>query len=88
MAKEFRVYGAFRNCSAVYGNKFSVFSGTELMYDFGEGFFTTTTFASNEHGHVGRCHLCCHLYGMVELGAVTYYSKPLFYTQVFVATQC
>ena len=57
MPKQFGIYGSFGYRSAVYGNIFSMLSGTVGMYNLWKELFSRTAFSGNKHSQIDRCDL-------------------------------
>mgnify|MGYP000416238233 CR=1 FL=1 len=57
MPEQFGIYGSFGYRSAVYGNIFSMLSGTVGMYNLWKELFSRTAFSGNKHSQIDRCDL-------------------------------
>ena len=76
--KQLRIDRPFRYGAAIHGDVCSVFPRAVLVDDLREVFLSHATFARDQHGEVGRCHLHRHVDGAVERRVVTNDPEALF----------
>ena len=78
MTEKLRVYGSFRNGTAVYCKIFSVSSPAVLVDDTGNILLTDAAFSGNQNRYIGRSNCNGNLQSPVERRIVADYIKLVF----------